>query len=169
MQTERQSQPTPQKLSIQNQPSVQESSFLFEKLREAVEHMTEHVADQFTYSGYLEFRGNKNISHNDRCIIEGLIHQIRDVIRRDFKTTFESLCEKHAVKQALMNATIEIERMKIIHELGEVSAGLFKQGKDYYFEFMLNVLERIKETNRSVNYLLTQINDLDNSQKNLLG
>lgn len=150
MQTEKPSQATPQKNSPHDQPQIQESSFLFEKLREAVEHMTEHVADQFTYSGYLEYRGNKNISHNDRCVIEGLIHQIRDVIRRDFKATFESLCEKHSVKQALMNATIEIERMKIIHELGEVSAGLFKQGKDYYFEFMLNVLEKLKEANYNV-------------------
>lgn len=140
----------PEHRQIQPQQQPQQSSYMFEKLRESVELLAEHTADQFTYSKYMEFRSNKPIPHNDRFMVEGLIHQIRDVIRRAFKNIFFDLCQKHNVQQLLMDATTEIERAKILHEIEEVSGGLFLQGSDYYFDFMLNVLERLRSTNREV-------------------
>lgn len=146
------------------QAESQETSLLFEKLREAVEIVAEQTADHFTMSKFMEFRGGKQCAFQEKFIVEGLIHQIRQLIRQEFKRIFYELCEKHNVRQLLMQATTEIERANILKQIQEVTGGLFMQGSDYYFEFMLNVLNKLKTTNKEVDYSYKQLQRHDDDK-----
>ena len=142
-----------------NQTESQETSLMFEKLREAIEILAEQTADHFTMSKFMEFRGGKQCAYQEKFIVEGLIHQIRQLIRQEFKRIFYELCEKHSIRQLLMQATTEVERANILKQIQEVTGGLFMQGSDYYFEFMLSVLNKLKNTNKEVELALRSFKD----------
>ena len=134
----------------ENTKTQPETSYLYEKLLEAFEFMTERVADVFTYSKFIEFNGGPLPNDNDKQMIENMIHQLRINIRQDFRNTFFDLSVKYKLKESLHSLTFEIEKARILKEFDDITGQLFSQGSDYYFQFLAGVVKRLKETNEEV-------------------
>lgn len=133
-----------------------ENSYLFEKLLQAFEFMTERVVDVFTYSKFTEYY-RKQPSEYEKQVIENYIHQLRTNLRDDFNSAFFELTVKHRIKETLSALTFELEKSKILKEFDSVTDNLFSQGQSYYFQFLAGVVDRLKEANQEVKKTLTQL------------
>lgn len=128
----------------------QETSYLFEKLKEAFEYMTEKIADVFTYSKFMEFHGGEIMNDFDKGMIENMIHQLRTNLRQDFKDIFFQICIKYNIQENLHILTFELEKAKILKEFDQIVGHLFSQGPSYYFQFLSSVVNKLKATNEEV-------------------
>lgn len=131
-----------------------ESNYLFRKLEDAFEVLTERIADQFTLTEFNKFKdgdqpekGNKKQQAQKT---EWLIHSLRAAIRTNFKSIFITLCEEMGVREALQAAGTEIEKQRILRELESLTGSFVTEGSDHYFDFLRNVLDRIKVTNEQL-------------------
>lgn len=134
----------------QNENLNPETSYLYEKMSEAFDTMTERIVDQFTYSKFVEYNGAALTDFYDRNVVENLVHLIRNTIRQDFKAAFLNASVMYNLKENLRTVTIEIEKAKLLKEFEEISGNLFSQGPEYYFEFLAGVIKRLKDTNEEV-------------------
>ena len=131
------------------------STFLYEKLLEAFGSMIEKILDKFTLNKFMEFYGGdlaKEFYIKNR--IEFFIHQLRDVLRKEFKGVFISLVMKFNIKENLRTITSEIEKARILKDFEDITGNLFSQGPDYYFDFLAGVVDRLKNVNEEVACLL---------------
>lgn len=127
-----------------------ETSYLFIKLKEAFEFMTEKIADNFTLSKFMEFHGGEPLADNEKALVENLIHQLRSNIRAEFKDIFFQVCQQHRIQENLHSLTFELEKAKIMKDFDEVVGHLFSQGPNYYFQFLSGVVAKLKATNEEV-------------------
>lgn len=126
------------------------TSYLFEKLKEAFEYMTEKIADTFTYSKFIEYHGGEILNDYDKNLVENIIHQLRNNIRSDFKEVFFQVCQRHRIQENLHHLTFELEKAKILKEFDQIVGHLFSQGPNYYFQFLSGVVAKLRAANEEV-------------------
>lgn len=127
-----------------------ETSYLFEKLKEAFDFMTEKVLDTFTYSKFVEFNGGEIMNDYEKSIVENMIHQLRCNTRSDFKEVFFQVCVKHNIQEHLHSLTFEVEKAKILKDFDQIVGHLFSQGPNYYFQFLSGVVGKLRQANEEV-------------------
>lgn len=127
-----------------------ESNYLFRKLEDAFEVLTEKIVDQFTLSEFAKFKAGDQPEKTNKKTqgqVEWLIHNLRSTIRTNFKATFLQLCDEMKVRECLQAAGTEIEKQRILRELESLTGSFVTEGADHYFDFLQNVLSRLTITN----------------------
>lgn len=130
-----------------------ENNYLFRKLQDAFEIMTERIADQFTLSEYNKFRAGEGLEKPNKksaAQVEWVIHNLRSSIRVRFNAIFEGLCQEMRVAECLQAAGTEIEKQRTLKELEFLTGSFINEGTDHYFDFLQSVLSRLKLTNEKL-------------------